>query len=115
MKNTIPKNSDPVLLRIIKLLNEQGKTDKEFNEGIGLANGTLYQWKNGHNRTAHYLYIKPICEYLQTTPNYLFYGMDKIDINKELTSQENELIQMYRNADSEKQDCIIQVMRLFNK
>ena len=114
MKNTNIKNTDPVLLRIVELLNKQEKTDKEFNEALGFANGTLYQWKNDDRRTAYYLYIREICEYLKTTPNYLFYGVEAVENKETYSSKENEIINMYQKLDKEKQDCIFETIRLFS-
>ena len=107
--------SDPVLLRIIGLLEEQGKTDKEFTEYLGLSPGTLSHWKYDENRTAYLQYINPICDFLETSPNYLFRGTETSDDIVGLTPMENEVIRLFRKVDTQKRKCIKEVLNLFLK
>ncbi|MCR5232372.1 MAG: hypothetical protein K6E53_00460 [Lachnospiraceae bacterium] len=106
---------DPVMLRIIGLLEEQGKTDKEFTDFLGLVPGTFSHWKYDGNRTAYLQYINPICEMLETSPNYLFRGVENMDDVAGLTPMENELIRLFRVVDAKKKRNIVDTLRLFTE
>lgn len=108
---------DPVLLRIIALLKEQGQSANALMRHLSLPLGTLSHWKYDGNRTAHLQYIPQICEFLSTTPNYLFYGKEpgggadgepgnETGGEVTLTDTEAEIIRMARMLDPEKREWL---------
>lgn len=102
---------DPIVLRILGLLQAQGKTDKELTDYLGISAGAMTKWKydGGHVYLKH---IEAICDFLETTPNYLFYGT--VD-QEPLTPAEKEVLQMYRNLDAGRKRCIRETLRYFSE
>ena len=104
-------DSSPVL-RIMELLAERGKTEKDLTDFLGISPSGMTRWKyDGSN--AYLKYIDEICEFLDTTPNYLFWG--EADEEKRLTSEEIEMIRMYRNFDNGRKKCIMDTMKYLSK
>ena len=101
---------NPVVLRILDLLKKQKKTDKELTAFLGVSHSTITKWKyDGSN--VYLKYIDPICEYLDTTPNYLFFGIT--DEDEMLTSGEKEMIRMYRRLDEARKNCVRDTIKFF--
>ena len=114
MANTTKKmTEDPVVLRILDLLHEQNRKDKELTDFLGLPPGSMARWK--YDGLLVYLkYIVQICDFLQTTPNYLFYGKSsKDDYFEGLSPLENDIIRMLRLVDDDRKHCIRETLRLF--
>jgi len=55
-------------------------------------------------------YIEGICEYLETTPNYLFYGKDE---EGRLSPAEKDMIRIYRKLDSGRKKCVRDTLKYF--
>lgn len=103
---------DPVVLHILELLKKQGKIEKQLTDYLGLQSGTMTKIKY-YGSMAHYKHLKEICEFLNTTPNYLFMGSE--EDKDELTAAERKLIRMYRGFDKEKKRCIENTMKIFSE
>lgn len=58
-------------------------------------------------------YIEKICEFLDTTPNYLFYGPE--DEEERLSPTEKEIIRMYRSLDDGRKKCIQESIGYFKE
>ncbi len=58
-------------------------------------------------------YIDEICEFLDTTPNYLFWG--SADEEKRLTSVERDMIEAYRILDDGRKKCIWDTLMYFKE
>ena len=101
-----------LVLRIIGLLRDQGKAEKDLTDFLRVSPSVMTRWKyDGSN--AYLKYIDEICEFLDTTPNYLFWG--PADEEERLTDEEKELIRMYRKFDNGKKKCIKDTMKYFSK
>ena len=101
---------DPIVHRIIALLSEQGKTDKELLEYLGMGRNTFVSWKYGRIKS-YQAHINEIAEFLDVSPNYLLRGVDD-EINVETMSDtELQLIKSYRAADREGQKHIIDMVK----
>ncbi len=101
---------NPVVERIEGLLQVQGKTQKGLIEFVGLANGAFTNWKYNNGRS-YMDHLGAICEYLDTSPNYLLYGKDG-EINKDtLSPVELELIKNYRRLDIQKKELLVQMAK----
>ena len=101
---------NPVVQRIVELIREQGRKEKDLTDYIGIAPGAMSKWKYDGS----YVYIKyiyEICEFLDTTPNYLFFGPD--DEEERLSPGEKDMIRVYRELDDERKKCIQDTLRYF--
>ncbi len=58
-------------------------------------------------------YIYEICEFLDTTPNYLFFGPE--DEEERLSPAERELIRTYRGLDEGRKKCIRDTLGYFKE
>ena len=99
---------DMVVQRMVRLLRKQGKEEKELMNYIGLQSGSMKNWKYAGSY-GYMKYMKEICEFLDTTPNYLFYGPD--DPERRMTPTEREMIQMYRDIDEDRKKHITDLMK----
>ena len=62
-----------VILLIAGVIREKRKREKALTDHLGLSPGVMSRWKyDGSN--VYIKYIEEICEFLDTTPNYLFFG-----------------------------------------
>ena len=94
---------DPVVRRIVYLIDKQGKKGKELTDYLKISSGALAKWK--YDGSIVYLkHIEKICEFLDTTPNYLFWGAK--DEEERLSSIEKEMLRLYRNIDEDKKKWI---------
>ena len=113
MARTTRKITDnPVVCRIVDLIRKQGKKEKDLTDYIGIAPGAMSKWKYDGS----YVYIKyiyEICEFLGTTPNYLFFGPE--DGDERLSLKEKELIRKYRGLDAGRKKCIEETLNYFAK
>lgn len=95
------ENEDPVLTRITDLLIQQGKSQRELTENLGLNKGQYSAWKSGQT-TSYQKYIGEIASFLEVSPTYLLNG------DEELTKDENELLRIYRTLDEPKRKRLLQ-------
>ena len=98
---------NPVVQRIVELVREQGKKEKDLTDYLGISPGTMSKWKYDGS----FVYIKHIdriCEFLDTTPNYLFFGPE--DNDERMTPGEKNVIKMYRDLDNEKKKFIREML-----
>ena len=95
MKPVIHTENEPeVVSRITELLIEQGKTQTELLEALGLHRNNFTEWKAGRKRS-YLLYIDEIARYFDVSPTYLLRGEEDEETMK-LSKNEEKLIQMYR-------------------
>ena len=92
------------------LLDEQGKTQKDLIQFLGLANGVFTTWRY-HGVKSYMKYIDEISDFFGTEPGYILYGETEAVNLRSLTTAEIELIECYRKADAEKQDVILKTAR----
>ena len=104
-------SEEPVLERIMDLLREQKKTDKELTDYLGMTNGVFSKWKYQGGKS-YFKHIKEIAEFLEVTPAYLLHGDDDIQPNA-LSGQETRLLSMYRKLDTGGRETIMDVMDRF--
>lgn len=93
---------DETVKRILGLLREKGKNEKDLTDHLGISPGSVSKWK--YDGSVGYLrHIGAICGFLDTTPNYLFLGSDEED---RISLSEKNLLQMYRSFDDGRKKCI---------
>ena len=101
---------NPIVHRIVGLIEDQGKKEKDLTDFIGVSPGTMSKWKyDGSN--VYLKYIEEICDFLETTPNYLFYGSD----DESYTQAEKEIIRMYRTLDNGRKKCVRDTVKFFSE
>ena len=103
---------DPIVRRIVGLLQRRRKTERELTEFLGLSSGAVSKWKY-YGSTVYLKYIDYICEFLDTTPNYLFWG--PVDEEERLTPTEKEMIWKYRSLDEGRKKCIQDTLMYITK
>ncbi len=113
MATTNRKMTDnPVVLRIVQLIKEKGKRERDLTDYLGLSPGAMSKWKYDGSYV-YTKYIYEICDFLDTTPNYLFFGPE--DEAERLTPEEKELIVTYRSLDEGRKTCIRQTVKYFKE
>lgn len=109
MATTTRKTTEnPVVQRIVELIREQGKKEKDLTDYLGISPGTMSKWKYDGS----FVYIKHIdriCEFLDTTPNYLFFGPENED--ERMTPVEKNVIKMYRSLENEKKKFVRDMLK----
>ncbi|MCR5788500.1 MAG: helix-turn-helix domain-containing protein [Lachnospiraceae bacterium] len=98
---------NPIVLRILELIRKRGKKEIDLTEHLGISSGAVSKWK--YDGSVVYLkYVDEICEFLDTTPNYLFWGMDE---ENQILPGERSLLRMYRKFDDGRKKCIRDMMK----
>ena len=88
---------DPVVLRMIELIEKRSLNEKLLIEKLGMARGTFTSWKYGRVKS-YQAHINEIAEILDVSPNYLLRGVDdEVDVET-LSDSEIELIKAYRTV-----------------
>lgn len=101
-----------VVRRMADLIKERGKKEVDLTDHLGLSPGSMTRWRYGGSYV-YTKYIYEICEYLDTTPNYLFFGSE--DDEERLSPRERDLIRTYRCLDGGRQKCIRDTAEYFKK
>ncbi|MBR0173624.1 MAG: hypothetical protein IJQ21_12640 [Lachnospiraceae bacterium] len=96
---------DPVLLRILESLNEQGKTEKDFVMYLGLDNGAFTHWKY-ENQKSFMIHINQISDFLGVSSYYLLRGTEEEDGIETMSKAEKNTRKMYRKLNHDKQSII---------
>ncbi len=113
MARTTRKTIDnPVVQRIVDLIRKQGRKEKDLMDYLGIAPGAMPKWKYDGSYV-YTKYIYEICEFLDTTPNYLFFGPE--DEEERLSPAERELIRTYRSLDDGRKKCIRDTLGYFKE
>ena len=100
-----------VVKRIIELVKCRGKKEIDLAEYLHIPTGSMAKWKY-YGGTSYLRYIDQICEFLDTTPNYLFWGVEETEA--QLSCSEKEMIRLYRNLEDGKKKCIRDTMKYFS-
>ena len=105
---------DPVVHRIVELLEARGITEKELIQRLGMSRGTFTAWKYG--RVKSYLaHLNEIADILEVSPNMLLRGKDdEVDIET-LSETETRLIKAYRKMDNEGQRHVMNTVKYIEK
>ena len=104
--------NNPVVIRIIELVKKLGKKEIDLAEYLHVPTGSMAKWKY-YGGTSYLRYIDQICEFLDTTPNYLFWGEEETE--GQLSYSEKEMIRVYRNLEDGKKKCIRETMKYFSE
>ena len=107
---TITKNvpsDNVVFVRILTLLKEQNRTQKELIDHLGIHPNTFHHWKY-QNSKGFLTRIDDIADYLNVTPGYLLKGNQlSADIDG-LTPQEIQFIKSLRKLTDKQRKSLMQ-------
>ena len=98
--------------RVLSLLKESGKKQKELAEFIGAGTSTISQWKDGNRNPSSELLI-PICEFLGVSVEYILTGNDQE--YPRLSQADQELIHWLHLLNEETQRDFLGTIRLYAK
>ncbi len=99
---------DPVAQRIFELAKKKFPEQKDFAYAIGVNPKTISAWKRGIK--SYRKYISKIAEVLETTTDYLNYGIQPD--SSTFTVEETELVIAYRQAGAETKAAARRVLGL---
>ena len=83
---------------IVALLKEQGKTQKELCDYLGITKNAFTDWKSGRIKS-YTKHLPKIAEFFDVSVDYL---LGKEDKKEKLSAESEELIQKLLNGDSNK-------------
>ena len=98
-----------IFLRIDTIMRDRGYRNKELNEFLGVNNNTYDNWRTGKS-SSYMNHIEKISSFLGVTPGYLITG--KLDASSPYTVIEEELIRLFRELTTKKQEAVINLARL---
>lgn len=103
---------DPIVQRIIGLIRKRGKKEKALTDYLGVSSGSISKWK--YDGSVMYLkHIEEICGFLDTTPNYLFFGWEEEE--ERLSMVEHDMIRRYRSLDDGRKKCIRDMIKYISE
>lgn len=91
--------------RIFYLLEKQGRTARELGDFIGVKPSSISAWKTEGSYPSS-KYIIRISEFFKVSIDYLFTGESNTNVDVELTPQEQELVNTYKQLDSRGQHAV---------
>ena len=102
---------DPVFERIERLLVDRGKSQQSMLADLGMSRSAYANWKSGQSKS-YLKRIDGIADFLDVSPNYLLRGIETESTGESKTAAEDELIRLFRQLNVERQECVIQVVRV---
>lgn len=102
--------------RFYQLCKDKGTMPNPLAKDIGISSGSITRWKQGSMPNSETLAL--LAERLGTTTDYLLGKTDKknkptvIDDNYELTSKEEDLIELFRQLSPEQQEIVLRAAGL---
>ena len=103
------KEAEDILARISAELIKQKKPQAELITFLDLPKGTYSAWKAGRSRN-YCEHLHAISSFLGVSAEYLVTGEKEANVISDRI--ERELINTFRELDDEKQDAIMQIVRL---
>ncbi|MBQ7991405.1 MAG: helix-turn-helix transcriptional regulator [Solobacterium sp.] len=98
-------SEDPVLLRILELLKEQNKSQKDLTDYLGMHSNTFNNWKYGNTRS-YLKKIDEIADFLNVTPGYLLKGNSIYADIEGFTPIEKRIVDDIRKLSEEQQQIL---------
>jgi hypothetical protein len=96
-------SDDPVMLRIMKALDDCGSTAQDLVIGLSLSRNAFDNWKFGGSKS-YMKYLDGIADFTGTTVEYLLRGEER-DTNG-LSAVEFEIIESFRKLTKKRQECV---------
>lgn len=98
---------DTIVGRIFETMRENGITQKQIAEKLGIAQGTVAGWKQ-RNCPPPINYISDISNMLGVSIDYLVTGSNQ-PLAYKLDSSEQYLIRLYRSSSEENKNTIMKI------
>ena len=108
MVRTTERKEDPVLRRIIGLASERRDKEEGLADHLAIKRATVSGWKY-RGGSLYKKYIYEICDYLDTTPNYLFLGPEEEE--DMLSPEEMKILRKYRRLSRSKKECVMDALK----
>ena len=99
-KNPLLTNENGTVGIILRLLEEQGRYQKDLCRYLGISENSIAYWKGGINRS-YTRHIDKIAEYFGVTPDFLLCVQSDRYNSNVLTEREMDLIRLFRNLSYE--------------
>lgn len=93
-----------ILDRISTLLGD--REQRELTNFLGLKSVAFSEWKSGKSKS-YRKYLIEIADFFNVSLDYLVYGKEPQATTNELTQNENELLEIFKNFDKREQVKII--------
>lgn len=106
------KSTDPVLIRIMELLKEQNKTQKELTDYLNLHPNTFNNWKYA-NTQSYLKRLDDISDFLNVTPGYLIKGNTVGADEEGLTPLEIKLTKKIKTLTIDQQKALLNLIDKF--
>lgn len=97
--------------RVIHLLKQQGKKQKDLTDFLGLTKNTFTNWKGGHSES-YRKFLPQIAEFLNVSVDWLV-GKENSPLSKEsgLSAEQREIINLFDSAPPELQAAALAVLK----
>lgn len=99
------------LNKIIELLKQKNKTQKDLTDYLGLSKYIFSDWKSAKSNS-YLKYISKIAEFLNVSADYLLGTEQK---EKSLSSEQDKLLSMYNSLGEEGKAMLLQQARILLK
>ena len=105
----VDPNLPETLQRILLMLAEQGKQQKDLCKYVGISPASFTRWKSGDSES-YETHIYRIAEFLEETPDYL-HGDDSAKLSaRDLSKTEIDIIYGYRKMSYEKRKLLVDLV-----
>lgn len=98
---------DPVIARILNLVDNSGITEKQILKELDISNAsTITDWRTERSKTPSMKNIIKFANYFKVSTDFLLTGEEK---HSELSGEEQEWLNLYRKLPSDsaiKSECI---------
>lgn len=112
-KATRKMTKDPVVIKILRILQQQEKTGKDMEQALGLANGAVSKWKYSGIKS-YRKHIHEIAKYLDVTVEELE-SEEVVREDVQLTATEKRLLAIYRKLNFHEQQYCEQTLMYLSK
>lgn len=101
-----------VIDRIFKLVDSKFKEQREFAAAIGVSEDTVSDWRRKKSESCTKAkYLARIAEVLETTTDYLSYGIQPE--SDQISQHEREILAAYRKADERAKEMVKVALKPF--
>ena len=97
--------------RIMQLLKQQGKKQKDLTDFLGLTKNTFTNWKGGHSES-YKKFLPQIAEFLNVSVDWLV-GKENspLSLDSGLSAEQREIINLFDSAPPELQAAALAVLK----
>ena len=98
---------------IVSLLNEQGKSQKELCDYLGITKNAFTDWKSGRIRSYH-KHLDKIAEFFGVSVDYLL-GKEKTAPEGTVDSKKQRFITLWDALPEDKKDLVLNLLESLTK